>query len=75
MFQSFSRSIFIFSLISFFALVSCGDSSKDQPQENNKEEAVNSKDGMPSDLKEMAEMMTGDMTEGKNLFRQLVSKF
>jgi hypothetical protein len=62
---TFLRSFFAFTLFAIFILIGCGDKSKEQPQDGNKEETSSSTEGMPSDLKEMAEMMSGEVTEGK----------
>lgn len=62
--SAFLKSFFTVAILSFFIVVGCGDKSKDQPQEQSKEE-TSSKEGMPSDLKEMANMMSGDILENK----------
>lgn len=53
--------VVLFSSIVFF---SCGDSSKDQPEDKSSEE-VSSREDLQTGLKEMSEMMDTEMTEGK----------
>ena len=65
MFNDSLKSFFVLLVFSVFVLAGCGDSPKDQPQQENKEESASNTEGMPNDLKEMAEMMSGEVTEGK----------
>lgn len=65
MFNDSLKSFLVLLVFSFFVLAGCGDSAKEQPQQDSKEESASKTEGMPNDLKEMAEMMSGEVTEGK----------
>ncbi len=63
--SAFLKFFFTVAIFPLFILAGCGDKSKDETQEQSKEETSSSTEGMPSDLKEMANMMSGDMLENK----------
>lgn len=63
--KSFLKYCLCTSLLSCFIFIGCGDKSKDQPQEGTKEETSSVGEGMPSELKEMAEQMSGDLIEDR----------
>lgn len=59
------KSFFTIVLFSFFILIGCGDKSKDEPQNSNKEESSSTGKDMESGEHSMSQMMGGDLFENK----------
>ena len=59
MFSDSLKSFFVLLVFSISVLGGCGESSKDKPEQESKEQYASKTERMPTDLKDVAELMSG----------------